>query len=234
MAFQRHHGLVSVIVPVHNRRRYIVPCLDSLAKQTHPRLEIIVVDDASSDDSRRVIRNWRRTQTRFARHSVQFIALPKNVGYAGAVTVGMIAARGEFIALQDSDDYSAPDRIAKQVAYLRRHTSVGLLGTDYRFVRAGVVLQKAPGWLRFSVQSVRQVYATGGHCISCGTLMLRGRLFDRYGGMTRRIRGAEDYELVARYLNNGVHATNLRQPLYFYRLHAQQRSHAFYGKSARS
>lgn len=132
MSQGRKHGLVSVVVTSWNRRALILQCLDSLSKQTYPNIEIIIVDDASNDGTQQVIRTWKKGLPSGKRARVHVVTLPRNTGYAGALTTGMFLAKGEFIATHDSDDFSHPQRMAQQVRYLRSHPHIGLIGTNYR------------------------------------------------------------------------------------------------------
>jgi len=225
---KRVPGLVSVVIPCWNRKQYIRDCLDRLAKQTYGNMEIIVVNDGSTDGSADVVRHWRDASGRLKRRIV-LINLPRNIGYAGAVTVGMFATRGEFIALQDSDDYAHPERMRKQVNHLRKHPRIGIVGTNYRVVESGrVQWNKQPGWLAFGEKNVHARYRRGSHCLTVGSTMIRGRAFDRVGGMNRRVNGAEDWELIDHYIQKGVRVDNLMDVLHFVRRHAGQRSRKFY------
>lgn len=228
MERRRVKGLVSVVVPCWNRQDYIRECLNHLANQTYRHFEVILVDDASTDKTRQIIRAWIAKQPETMQKRVRLVKLPKNTGYAGAMSTGMYLARGEFIALHDSDDYSHPKRLMKQVHYLRKHPTIGMVGTSYRVVRGRRVTGEQPKWLAFGSKRVLERYRAGSHCICVGTVMLRGRLFDHYGGMTRRVTGAEDWEMMAKYISHGVKADNLRDALYYVRTHATQRSKKFY------
>lgn len=233
MNVARIHRLVSVVVPFYNRQKFLERCLNSLAAQTYRPLEIIAVDDASTDDSLKIVRRWRRQQGALSKSDIRIIPLSRNRGYAGAMTIGMRAARGEYIALQDSDDYSSPNRLQAQIDFLRNHPRTGIVGTSYRSIKAnGVISVIEPKWLRFGPERIRLKYAQGGHCVCVGTILVRGRLFDRYGGMNNRIVGAEDYEFIARYLSKGVLIDNIRRPLYLYQRHNGQRSREFYSRKS--
>ena len=73
------------------------------------------------------------------------------------------------------------------------------------------------------MDNVKEIYSKGGHCVCFGTLLFQGKLFDKFGGLTRRLKGAEDYEFVTKILSSGV--DNLPEILYYYRHHSEQRSH---------
>ncbi|MBV8633325.1 MAG: glycosyltransferase family 2 protein, partial [Burkholderiaceae bacterium] len=104
--------IVSVIVPVYNRAHCIARCLHSVLAQTLAAIEVIVVDDASSDATAEVVATIRDPRIRYWRHET-------NRGAAAARNTAMRLARGEFIAFIDSDDYWREDKLEKQVAALR-------------------------------------------------------------------------------------------------------------------
>jgi len=103
--------LVSVVVPVYNGERYIEDCLRSILEQDYPALEVIVVDDGSSDATESQVRALDDPRVQFHRQA--------NAGSAVARNRGVECAQGEFIAFNDSDDLWAPHRLKQQVRYLR-------------------------------------------------------------------------------------------------------------------
>lgn len=233
MLYNRILGLVSVVITNYNHAQYIVDCLDSIKNQTYKHIEIIIVDDASTDNSVEVINNWIETNnySRQKQNLIKCVSLPRNSGFAGAVTLGFFIARGEFIACQDSDDISHPDRIEKQVKFLKEHSNVHVIGTNYSVFKDNYLnIIPAPNWLKYGVNNIKGIYSRGGHCVSCGTILFYGKLFDKFGGLTRKFTGAEDYEFITKLLSYGVN--NLPDILYYYRLHSGQRSRKFYSKNS--
>ncbi|WP_400164524.1 glycosyltransferase family 2 protein [Brevibacillus sp. TJ4] len=232
----RIDGLVSLVITNYNRAKYLVECLDSIRQQTYSHWEIILVDDASTDRSVEVAEQWREqyiTQQGGV-NQVVVHALPRNIGFAGALNTGLYLAQGEFIAIQDSDDYSHPLRFEKQVAFLRKRPDIELVGSNYyAFSGDAPAHGKLANWIRYG-EEIKKVYGRGGHCVCHGTILFRGTLFDRIGGPTRRIVGAEDYEFIAKALNVGANIENIPDPLYYYRQHEGQRSTYFYGRKEKS
>lgn len=235
VSYPRVPGLVSMVTTVYNKLPYVKECLDSILNQTYPSWELIVIDDASTDGSYELVTHWlnQHEAELSGSQGIYTMRLPRNTGYAGAVTAGMFLAKGEFIAIQDADDLSHPDRLAKQVRYLQEHPHIELLGTNYEVFEDGSPDRRSPArWLRYGEQ-IGRTYAAGGHCICHGTTMFRGELFDRIGGHTRRIEGAEDYEFIAKSIRPGArNVENLTDVLYFYRKHLKQRSRQYFGQSA--
>ena len=99
---------ISVIVPVYNVEAYIGKCLDSLAAQTWTRMEVIAVDDASTDESGRICDAYAARDPRFA-----VVHLPHNGGLSAARNAGVCRAAGEYVSFVDGDDTVEPDLLEK-------------------------------------------------------------------------------------------------------------------------
>lgn len=110
-------GLVSVIVPTYNRALLLERAIQSVRCQTYERLEIIVVDDASKDDTAALVRSIDDARVRYIRHD-------RNRGGAAARNTGIRAARGEFIAFLDDDDQWEPEKTAAQLKLLKNYNVV--------------------------------------------------------------------------------------------------------------
>jgi len=99
---------VSIIIPTYNRAHLVGRAIRSVLNQTYQDFEIIVVDDASIDNTEEVVKSFEDNRIRYIRHE-------KNKGAAAARNTGIKAARGEFIAFQDSDDEWLPEKLEKQM-----------------------------------------------------------------------------------------------------------------------
>jgi glycosyltransferase involved in cell wall biosynthesis len=124
-------GLVSVIIPAFNAQAFIGETLDSIFAQTYRDLEVIVVDDGSTDETARIVAGYgdRVTCIRQANRG-RIAAPPRNVG--------ICRSRGQFITFCDADDLWPPDRIQKLVTFLDTHPTAGLVFSDYvNFSEAG-------------------------------------------------------------------------------------------------
>ncbi len=106
--------LISVIVPVYNAGEFLRPCLESIAAQTHRELEVLLVENASTDDSRRVCMD-------FCTQDPRFICLPQsqNLGIAGARGAGAAQARGDYVAFVDGDDLIHPQMLEALLGAVR-------------------------------------------------------------------------------------------------------------------
>ncbi|HOY91038.1 MAG TPA: glycosyltransferase family A protein, partial [Bacteroidales bacterium] len=118
---------VSIIVPVYNTEKYLEECLSSLENQTYKNIEIIIVNDGSTDRSGEIIDN-------FLKKNKKNTIVLKNIKPSGcgqlACNQGIKKAHGIYIAIMDSDDVSCPDRIKKEVDFLEKHKDYFLVSSS--------------------------------------------------------------------------------------------------------
>lgn len=115
--------LISVILPVHNAEKYLVEALESLRYQTYPHFEVITIDDASTDLSYRILRNYAKIDPRFKVYKNK-----TNLRIANTLNFGLTKAKGHLIARMDADDISMPSRFQKQLNFLTKHPGVVVVG----------------------------------------------------------------------------------------------------------
>jgi glycosyltransferase involved in cell wall biosynthesis len=116
--------LVSVIIPAFNAQDLIAETIDSILAQTYGNVEIIVVDDGSTDETSRIVRGYGPRVHYYHQSNSGGCAVPRNTG--------LKHCSGDFICFIDADDLMVPDRIACQVDFMERHPDVGLVFSDYR------------------------------------------------------------------------------------------------------
>ena len=150
-----NNPLVSVVIPLFNKETFISTTLQSVVAQTYPPIELIVVDDSSTDGSFALVKSILNLhRDRFA--NIQIMSRP-NTGQAGARNDGIASASGEFIAFLDADDVWHPDKIEKQVKFLLEHSSKDLVFCNYfmvfedsfkvNAVRLSPIEKKIESWL---------------------------------------------------------------------------------------
>ena len=101
--------LVSIIIPTYNDAKYILQAVNSALAQTYKNIEIIVVDDGSTDNTKELLKNLK----------INYI-FQENKGLSGARNTGMKLARGKYIALLDADDFYHLERLERQVNFLEK------------------------------------------------------------------------------------------------------------------
>ena len=168
------HPLVSVIIPVYNGGRHLRAALESVFAQTYRPIEVIVVDDGSTDDSGAVAQSF--PDVRYINQSNQGVATARNNGIE--------AARGEFLAFLDQDDLWTPDKLKLQIQYLLNHPDVGYTLTQQKFfLDPGATL---PSWFRKELfDSVHTGWVLG-------TLVVRRTAFEEIGNFTTGYSAASD------------------------------------------
>lgn len=108
--------LISIIVPVYNREKYIQKCLDSLIKQSYKHLEIICINDGSTDKSLEILNNYAKKDKR-----IKIINNPQNMGIAYSRNVGLDNATAEYIMWCDSDDWFEKNMCKKMLKTIKKH-----------------------------------------------------------------------------------------------------------------
>ena len=114
---------VSVLLCVYNGEKYVTAAIDSILAQTFTNFEFVIVNDGSSDRTPIILKEAAARDPRVR------IVHQKNSGLTSALNAGLALCRGQWIARQDDDDISLPQRLEKQVQYVTAQNNVGLLGT---------------------------------------------------------------------------------------------------------
>jgi len=113
-----HGPLVSVLMPAYNSAETLPYALESLRNQSYSNIEVVIVDDASSDETARIAAEFSQADSRF-----RLISLDRNSGSFVARNIALASATGEFVTNQDADDWAHPQKIAAAVAQLQRNNS---------------------------------------------------------------------------------------------------------------
>jgi glycosyltransferase involved in cell wall biosynthesis len=209
-----HAPTVSVVIPTYNYAHFVTEAVDSVLGQTCPADEVIVVDDGSTDDTRERLRAYG--------DRIRYVYQP-NQGLSAARNTGICAARGEWVALLDSDDTWHPRKQERQAEALRRHPDVSLLAT-------GETSDVSSGWpeLGAGPPEVRPVtleeLAVRSRFGSSGVLV-RKTCFDAVGLFDTTLRSAEDRDMWIRIASRFPVAC-LKEPLWWYRPHGDSMSRA--------
>lgn len=107
--------LISVIVPVYNVAPYLHRCIDSLINQTYQNIELIFIDDGSTDDSAKILADYKQRDSRIT------VFHQENGGLSNARNAGIVGSKGAFITFVDSDDYVSSDYISYLLGLLKKN-----------------------------------------------------------------------------------------------------------------
>jgi teichuronic acid biosynthesis glycosyltransferase TuaG len=132
-----NNDLVSVIMPVYNAEAWLQRAIESVLVQSHAHLELIAVDDASRDRSPVILDAYAATDAR-----VRVLRQPTNGGVAAARNAAIAAARGDYIAFLDADDWWHPAKLERQLASMRKNNALVSYASYWRVAEDGRVLSK--------------------------------------------------------------------------------------------
>ncbi len=206
------HPRVSVVMSVYNGEQYLHPAIESILSQIFTDFELIIIDDASVDRSWEIISEYAIHDDRVKLHQNK-----KNIGLTKSLNKAIQSVQGEYIARQDADDTSLPERLEKQVAYLDEHHEIGLLGTAYYVIDMHgqrLVMHRQPETdTKIRWQSLF-------HNTFChSSVMFRRSLINNNQQFyDESLRYSQDYGLWTRLLKI-TNAANLQEPLVSFRVH---------------
>jgi glycosyltransferase involved in cell wall biosynthesis len=197
--------MVSIIFPFQNAERFIRAAFKSLIVQDETDIEIIAVNDCSTDLSEEILRSFKDSRLRIVRGPCQ--------GLGPALNAGLNAAQGKFIARMDADDIAMPHRIRTQKQFLEDNIKVDIVGSSaIRVNSEGLQLERYR--VPVGPETVRR-YAAHSSPVIHPSVMMRREIFDIIGGYWNYKR--EDYQLWARALAASLVIDNLEEPLLYYR-----------------
>lgn len=190
MAKKKNNVRVSVIIPAYNAQEYIADAIESILTQTFEDIEIIIVDDASTDETARVALGYAAKDDR-----IRLYTNKVNLGIGANRTKGIKLAFGEYICWQDADDVSLPDRIDQQVKYLDTHLRVGIVGGFIQFFD-----ENGNGPIREYSENDTDLRKTifRYNPVAQPASMARRECYDEVGGYDGSLTTSEDLEMLFR------------------------------------
>ncbi len=178
--------LVSVIIPTFNRGYLITKAIESVLKQTYTNLELIVVDDSSTDNTPWIVKNY----------PLKYVKFSQNRGVSLARNRGILKAKGEFLTFLDSDDLFLPQKIARQIQFLEKNPFFKLVQTEEIWFKGEKRLnpknyhKKAEGY--FLDRAIKLCV------VSMSTLLVKKEVFKEVGLFDETFPVCEDYEFFLR------------------------------------
>ncbi|WP_017380779.1 glycosyltransferase family 2 protein [Paenisporosarcina sp. TG-14] len=212
--------LVSIIVPIYNTEKYLENCVESLIKQTLKDIEILLVDDASTDNSKEIIEKYALLDTR-----IIVIYQEKNCGPSATRNTGIKAANGEYVGFVDSDDFVVEDMFEKM--YLAsQEQQVDIVSCGYnKCDEDNNILSKHPFPIKsrlfldidMKIDLMVIAHETKFVWFACRNIYKRSMLLVEGIYFNAKVRFAEDtiFNLYAFYHSNGIFVIN--EELYYYR-----------------
>lgn len=201
---------VSVIMSVFNGEQFIRDAVNSVLSQTFRDFEFIIIDDGSTDGTAAIIESFDDSRIT--------VVHQRNFGLTKSLNIALSMAKGEFIARQDADDLSIPNRLETQLAFLRENPEISLVGSSVKVIDAEgseLAVFNPP----CDAPTIRQKLKSY-NCLWHGSVLFRRSCLSVLGGYNEKFTTAQDYDLWLRFAEN-FELANLSTPLYAYRFNPE-------------
>ena len=199
---------VSVVMSVYNGEKYLASAIDSILSQTFTNFEFIIINDGSIDRTFEILNEYEKSDSRLR------IFHQENMGLTKSLNKAVSLANGIYIARQDPDDKSLPERLEKQVKFLDQNPDMVLVGTVFQVIDENddvVGVTKVP-----LLDEQIRTRLISSNCFGHGTVMIRKSCLEKTGAYDESFKYAQDYELWLR-LSEKFKVSNLNETLYIWR-----------------
>jgi glycosyltransferase involved in cell wall biosynthesis len=209
---------VSVLMSVYNGEQYLREAVESILSQTFYDFEFLIIDDASTDASVRIIQSYNEPRIKLVQNA-------SRMGLTRSLNRGIQLAAGEYLARMDADDISLPERLERQAAFLDEHPSCSVVAT--RIIQVDGAGAEVGYWTEeretnTSLEIYQQLPKS--NCVAHPSVMLRAAIARRYG-YNERQKHSQDYDLWLRLCADGLHIEKLDEALLRYRVHQNSITH---------
>jgi glycosyltransferase involved in cell wall biosynthesis len=205
------NALISVLIPVYNAEKYIAQCLEAVLRQTHVNLEVLIADDGSTDKTKEIL-------TQYTDPRIHLLHNDSNQGNLKTVNKLLSSASGDYIALQDADDWSTDDRLEIQLAEIREKALDVVFAQTYITDEHGHVKRTTNYPLNYEV--IREKLIPHFPFI-CPSALFKKEMLEQVGLFPAYFldKSAVDWYFFGRMIQIGK-AGNTKKKLYYYRQHA--------------
>ncbi|MBL8014072.1 MAG: glycosyltransferase [Candidatus Omnitrophica bacterium] len=195
---------ISIVMSVYNGSEFLHAAIDSILNQSYQNFEFIIINDASTESTEDIVKSYTDSRIVYVRNST-------NLGLTANLNKGLALARGEFVARQDDDDVSSPDRLEKQLQFLVTHPDIMIVGSIVNLIdREGKVFST---WRMPTEDKEIKELLNKGSAFCHGAVLFRKVAVDTVGGYREKAKYVEDYDLWLR-LAERYQMANIEQPLY--------------------
>ena len=208
---------VSVIIPAYNREAFIRETIESVLEQTYSNIELIVVDDGSTDNTLKIVKEYKE--------KLDLLQHPGGVnkGQSAAINLGLKVSTGEYIAILDSDDLFAPKKIELQIEHLIKNLDVGLvyangIAIDTNGAELHVMIQKG-----HKEENKPELVLLNSYYNIPSNALIRKSVFEIVGGFDEELRSAQDHDMAIR-IAEVTRLNYIDKVLWYYRRHKETQS----------
>lgn len=213
-----HKPVVSVIMPVHNAGKYISQAIESVLSQTLTNFELIIIDDTSSDNSRKIMKKYAKSD-----HRIRILINKTNTQVAASLNMGIRQAKSDLIARMDADDIAHPIRLELQYDLLSKHPDIAVVGANIQIIdKSGkTVSRRVYKEKDRDIKRTMYRYSPFAH----PTVMMRKSVWKEFGGYDVSKVPCEDIDLWFK-IGSKYQFANLNKYLLYYRLIPSSNSHS--------
>jgi len=188
--------LISVIIASYNHEKFVSQAIESVLHQTYQNIEVIIVDDGSTDKTVSIIKKIKDKRLKIVLLKQNRKFHPRNIG--------LNMAKGEYVAFQNSDDVWLPDKLHKQVNYLKQHSKTGAIFNIIKLIDENNQVSQA-SWAtklftiknRNRIQWLRQFFV-GGNCLCISSALIKKTILDKVGNFNESLFQLSDMDLWVR------------------------------------
>ena len=197
--------LISIMMPTYNNAKYIKQAIESIYAQNYDNIEIIVVDDGSTDTTKEILQQYKDIKYFYIGHK----------GISVARNTALENTKGEYIAFLDSDDYWLPNKLNTQMQYFKEHPDCEIVFTKYEnfFENEKLKTNKRAMHEKMMEKFLKQYLPSS---------IIKKELFEKYGFFDENFSGVEDTEFLYRLLEKGVNINHIIPEIFYVRrIHGQ-------------
>ena len=205
---------ISVVTSVYNGEAYLEECIDSILSQTFQNFEYIILNNGSTDRTAEILERYTDPRLR--------IIHQENLGISRSLNKGIELSNSDMIARLDADDYSVPQRLEKQIAFMEKHPDIVLCGSRWLELTSGKLSEQRVAFIETD-QAIRKSMSLF-NPFSHSAVMFRKKTFFKTGGYNCQFKYGQDYDLWLRMLSFGK-AWILKEELGVTRTYEQSESY---------
>jgi len=210
-------SIVSIILPVYNSELFVQQAIESVLKQTYTQIELIVVDDGSTDNTKQILSGYESNP------KVHIISLEKNSGVSEARNIGIQESKGEYVAFIDADDLYMPNKVEEQVNVFKHNKSIDFVFNDIMVIDND---NKKVNELQsyFQPKNILLELCFRQIIPAPACIMVKRDFLDRFNIMFNKdLKYAEDYDFTFQLFLHGIYYY-LKESLYLWRRHIKNTS----------
>lgn len=205
--------LVSVVITTYNRAELVSKAIDSILGQTYKRLEVLIINDGSDDNTADVLAKYSKKDSR-----IRIITNNENKGIVKSRNIGLSEARGKYLVWQDDDDIAEKNKIAEQVKFMQKHRDVTILGTQISLLGNDRMIYLWP--TEVNPDEAEIAFLIGRVPIALPTTIWRLDFIKKYQiKFDISYPVTEDLVIYDKILSHGGKIMTINETLYQYRLH---------------